>query len=49
METKIRAESAVSFQKEVKKNATIDKQTNRMGRSDLDRALSEWLLRDTAN
>lgn len=33
----------LTYQKGVEKNANIDRQANRMGESDLDRALSNWV------
>lgn len=37
------AQVNVSYKEGVKKNADIDKQTNRMGESDIDRALTRWM------
>lgn len=35
--------SLVAYQEGVKKNATIDKQVNRLANPDIDRALTRWM------
>lgn len=42
-ETAQKSAVAVTYKKEVAKNADIDKQANRMAEPDLDRALSHWV------